>query len=327
MRAGREIGRVELAARLRQEKNVLMAVHENPDGDALGSMVALGLVFDMLGCSWRGFVPGSGELPREYRFLPALERIERGELPQVGEATLYVLDCASPGRFGPTVLANYTCVNIDHHPDNPGFGDLNLVDPAASATAQILYEVLCAGRIPVTPAIGTALYVGVVTDTGRFQYSNTTPGAHRMAARLQDRGVNIHDVYRRVYESAPLGKMMLTVRALSNLRLLAGGQLAVAVLRKEDFDETAVEESSTEGIIDDIRRIAGIKVAALFRERRTEEGSSYRVSLRSTDGSIDVSEVAHVWGGGGHVRAAGYTIAADADEAIAALEREIKARL
>lgn len=317
----------DIAQRIRSERSAVVAVHENPDGDALGSLVALGLVFELLGCRWVGFVPGTSKLPPEYRFLPRLGRVCRGEPPAVNEATLYVLDCASPQRFGLSTLAGCFCVNIDHHPDNPRYGDLNLVNPKASSTSQILYEIFRAGGIPITREIGTALYVGLVTDTGRFQYSNTTPEAHRMTAHLQDRGVDVHDVYRRVYENTPVSKMMLTIRAYENLRLLADGLLAVSVLRRKDFEETAAEESFTEGIIDGIRTVAGIKVAALFRERPTNNGQEWRVSLRSTDGAVDVSEIAHIWGGGGHVRAAGYIVRADEEKAVAALEREVIARL
>ncbi|NLE73293.1 MAG: bifunctional oligoribonuclease/PAP phosphatase NrnA [Actinobacteria bacterium] len=316
----------EVAARLKDERKVLIAVHENPDGDALGSLSALGQVFDDLGCSWKGYVPGRAPLPSEYLFLPGLDRVARGELPP-SPGTLYTLDCASVERFGPEGLQSRFCVNIDHHPDNPHFGDVNLVDPTASSTTQVLYDVFRAGGFPITKAIGTALYVGIVTDTGRFQYSNTTAAAHRMAADLQDMGVDVHDVYRRVYESTPVSKMMLKIRAFETMRFLLDGALAVAVLRVQDFEDTAAQESHTEGIIDGIRTVAGIRVAALFREKLVGGASEFRVSLRSTDGSVDVSEVAHIWGGGGHVRAAGYTIRADVEEAVAALKKEIETRL
>lgn len=317
----------EIAARLRMEKRAVLAVHENPDGDALGSMSALGQVMEGLGCVWTGYVPGSAPLPPEYMFLSGVRGAARGELPVIPGATLYTLDCATATRFGPQGLRDYFCVNIDHHPDNPHYGHLNLVDAKASSTTQVLYGIFRAGGLPINVDVATALYVGLVTDTGRFQYSNTTAEAHRMTADLQDLGVDVHDVYRRVYESTPVSKMMLTVRAFDALQLLLDGLLAVSVLTREDFEETAAEQSHTEGIIDGIRTVAGIKVAALLREQQTDHGREFRVSLRSTDGTVDVSEVAHIWGGGGHVRAAGYTIQAGPEEAVAALEKEIGARL
>ena len=323
---GSSANAAEVAARLRGERKVLVAVHENPDGDALGSLAALGQVLDDLGCAWSAYVPGQAPLPPEYLFLPGLDRVVRGELPPSSE-TLYTLDCASVERFGPRGVEGRFCVNIDHHPDNPRFGDVNLINPTASSTTQVLYDIFRAGGFTITQGIGTALYVGVVTDTGRFQYSNTTAAAHRMTADLQDLGVDVHDVYRRVYESTPVSKMMLTVRAFATMRFLLDGALAVAILRVQDFEETAAQESHTEGIIDGIRTVAGIRVAALFREKVVDGASEFRLSLRSPDGSVDVSDVAHIWDGGGHVRAAGYTIRADAEEAVAALEKEIEARL
>lgn len=324
---GRRVMPEEIAARMKGEGRVLLAVHENPDGDALGSIVATGLVMEQLGVPWTGFVPGHEPFPPELSFLPRLKDLVRGELPEPGDATLYTLDCASAARFGGEGVRARSWVNIDHHPDNPLYGDLNLVDANASSTTQILYSVVCAGHLPLNAEIGTCLYVGVVTDTGRFQFSNTTAQAHRMAADLQDVGVDVHEVYRQVYENVPIAKVRLNRRAFENLRLLLDGRLAVSVLSVKDFRETGAEPGYTEGVIDGIRTIAGVRVAALVREKLTPAGEpELRVSLRSTDGKINVSDIAHTWGGGGHVRAAGYTFHGQTEEAIAQLEREVAAR-
>jgi len=312
---------------MKGERRVLLAVHENPDGDALGSIVAAGLVMEQLGVAWTGFVPGREPFPPELTWLPRLGDLVRGELPEAGDATLYTLDCASAARFGGEGVGAQFWVNIDHHPDNPLYGDFNLVDAGASSTTQILHGVLRAADLPLNAEIGTCLYVGVVTDTGRFQFSNTTPQAHRMAADLQDLGVDVHEVYRHVYENVPIAKVRLNRRAFENLRLLLDGRLAVSVLSVKDFRETGAEPGYTEGVIDGIRTIAGVRVAALVRERLTPTGTpELRVSLRSTDGKIDVSDIAHTWGGGGHVRAAGYTFHGRTEEGIAQLEREVAAR-
>lgn len=317
----------EVGARMKAEERVLLAVHENPDGDALGSILATGLVMEQLGVAWTGFVPGHEPFPPELSWLPRLSDLVRGELPEPADATLYTLDCASAARFGGEAVRVPFWVNIDHHPDNPLYGDLNLVDAAASSTTQILYSVFRAANLPLNAEIGTCLYVGVVTDTGRFQFSNTTAQAHRMTADLQDLGVDVHEVYRQVYENVPIAKVRLNRRAFENLRLLLDGRLAVSVLSVEDFRQTGAEPSYTEGVIDGIRTIAGVRVAALIREKHTPVGTTeLRVSLRSTDGKINVSDIAHTWGGGGHVRAAGYTFHGQTDEAIAELEREVAAR-
>lgn len=326
--AGQRATPQEIGARMRGERRVLLAVHENPDGDALGSMAATGLVMEQLGVKWTGFVPGRDPFPPELSFLPRLKDLLRGDMPDCGDATLYTLDCASAARFGGEAVRSHHCVNIDHHPDNPLYGDLNLVDPSASSTSQILYEVFRAADIALNAHIGTCLYVGVVTDTGRFQFSNTTPGAHRMAADLQDAGVDVHEVYREVYENVPLAKLMLNRRAFENLRLLLDGRLAVSVLSVEDFRQTGAAPGYTEGVIDGIRTLAGVRVAALVREKLSPDGASeLRVSLRSTDGRVDVSDIAHLWDGGGHVRASGYTYRGQTEDAIARLEDEVRARL
>lgn len=326
---GRRATPQEIGERMRAERQVLLAVHESPDGDALGSLIGTGLVMEGLGVSWTGFVPGEDPFPPEYWFLPRLQSILRGELPQLPDATLYTLDCASASRFGGDALRSRFCVNIDHHPDNPLYGDLNLVDVAASSTTQLLYEVFRAAGLPLDAQIGTCLYLGVVTDTGRFQFSNTTAGAHRLAADVMDLGVDVHEVYRQVYENVPLAKVMLNRRAFEKLRLLLDGALAVSVLSVEDFRETGAEPGYTEGVIDGLRTVAGVRVAALIREKLGRGGAppELRVSLRSTDGKVDVSDIAHVWGGGGHIRASGYTFHGESEEAIRLLEREVRSRL
>ena len=242
--------------------------------------------------------------------------------------TVYFFDCASLLRSNSGGLpAGVTRVNIDHHQDNPGYGEVNLVDPGAPSTTAILHEVLRAGDIPIDAQVATALYVGLVTDTGRFQYSNTSPGAHRMAAELQEAGVDVVSVYRLVYESTPLPKLLLLKRALGNLDVRLGGSLVVSWLRNDDFEKAGADESHAEGLIDTLRRIHGVRVAVLLRERRRGEVVETKASLRSTDGALDVAALAHEKGGGGHVRAAGFTTAEDIPTVLAWIERRVEASL
>lgn len=325
-----EISLEQVAERLPGEQRLLIASHENPDGDALGCVAALSLMSRQLGIPYQAYLPGEGDLPPEYRFLPGLEGVLRGSFPQVeSSTTAYILDCASPGRLDPQGLrCAGACINIDHHQDNTLFGSHNLVVPSAASTTEILYMIFGLGGWPIDSETATALYVGLLTDTGRFQYGNTTPAAHRMAAELQERGVEVNAVYRQVYENVPLAKLLLTERALQRLQLRLDGRLAVSWLESSDFDEVDAKESYTEGIIDNLRTIEGVKVAALLRQRRVNGGSEYKGSLRSTDGSINVAEMAHQKGGGGHVLAAGFTADGEGlEEIIAWLERETAARL
>jgi bifunctional oligoribonuclease and PAP phosphatase NrnA len=325
----RVITAAQVAARLRGETRVLAVSHEAPDGDALGCLSAFALVCERLGVACTAYIPGSSGFPPEYGFLPRVETILRGDPPLVGpEATVYFFDCASLMRSNSHGFPEgVTRINIDHHQDNPGFGDLNLLDSSAPSASAILFEICKAGGIPVGPEAAMALYVGLVTDTGRFQYSNTTPGAHRMAAELQEEGADVATVYRLVYESTPLPKVLLLQRALAHLEVRLDGALMVSWLGNGDFAEAGADEGHSEGIIDTLRQVKGARVAALVRERTRDGRIETKVSLRSTDGAIDVAALANKQGGGGHVRAAGFTSDLDVTGVLAWIESEVAASL
>jgi phosphoesterase RecJ-like protein len=242
--------------------------------------------------------------------------------------TIYTLDCASLLRSnGHQMPEGALMVNIDHHQDNPGYADLNLLDPFAPSTTAMLYEVFKAGGFPLETGTATALYVGLVTDTGRFQYSNTNPHAHRLAAELQEAGVDVNAVYREVYERTPLPKLMLLQRALCHLEIRLGGALVLSWLGPEDYLYAGANEGHAEGIIDTLRRIQGARVAVLIKERSSTEPMDCKVSLRSTDGSVNVAEVAKKQGGGGHIRAAGFTCAGSVATLMDWMENEVRASL
>jgi phosphoesterase RecJ-like protein len=319
----------ELAARLPDEKMILAMSHENPDGDALGCVVALGLMARGLGVPSRLYIPGDAPFPQEYSFLPLLDEIERGGFPEVDtDTTAYIMDCATGERLDPKGLECVgACINIDHHQDNRGYGTLNLLDFDATSTTQILHDIFVAGGLSLSRDVATALYVGLVTDSGRFQYSNTTPAAHTTAAALLGAGVDVNLVNRYLFETTPLPKLLLQGRALGHLEIRLGGKLAVAWVDARDFEATGADESHTEGIIDTLRRIEGISVAAFARERRSAEGVFQKVSLRSTDGTVNVAEIAHTRGGGGHVRASGATVSGDVGSVMDWIEHEVGARL
>ncbi|MCL5734529.1 MAG: bifunctional oligoribonuclease/PAP phosphatase NrnA [Actinobacteria bacterium] len=325
--AGKMVTPEKVAARLRGEKRVLAITHEAPDGDALGCISAFLLMADRLGLDSRAYVPGFAAFPDEYLFLPRVDGVLRGAPPEVDqETTVYMLDCASLMRSNGHQLAEGAVrVNIDHHQDNPAYGEFNLLDSAAPSTTAILYAVFRAGGFPMDVDIATALYVGLVTDTGRFQYSNTTAEAHRMAAELQNEGVDVNAVYREVYESTPLAKLMLLERALCHLEIRLGGALVVSWLGPDDFAKTGAHEGQAEGIIDTLRRIQGVRVAALIKERSGPEHADCKVSLRSTDGSVNVALMAGKLGGGGHVRAAGFNCEASVGWLMDWVENEVRA--
>ena len=218
-------------------------------------------------------------------------------------------------------------LNIDHHHDNTRFGNVNLVDTRASCTAEILYRLVRPLGAEITPDIATALYVALVTDTGRFMYENTGPDSHRMAAELIEAGVDVHDIYRRLYERVPIEKLHLVARAVERIQRLDECRLAVTYISAEDYLETGANESLTEGIIDHVRALEGAEVAAMVRDKSDGGAYARKVSLRSATGTVDVSAIAQRHGGGGHPRAAGFSTDLSYDELLKVLCTEVKAEL
>jgi bifunctional oligoribonuclease and PAP phosphatase NrnA len=316
-------------ARLREDERFVLAAHEGPDGDALGSLIAMHGLLQALGKDAAMFIsPDDLPLPREYRFF-SLEGMIRLPPADIAQRTVIFLDCGNIDRNSASVLRDGAhLLNIDHHHDNTRFGTLNHVVPAASCTAEIVWDLMHGLGVRPTPAVAEALYIGLITDTGRFMYENTGPRAHLMAAELIEVGVDVPGVYRRLYEGVPLGKLTLLALALSQLQRFDSGELAIATLSAEDFDRADAEESYSEGIIDQLRALEATKVAVLVRELSSgERKGQHKISLRATDDDVDVSIIARAQGGGGHRRAAGFSTTLDADELIAFLREAIAAQL
>ena len=194
------------------------------------------------------------------------------------------------------------------------FGDVNLVVEDASSTAEVLADLFAELRVALTPEIAEALYTAVVTDTGRFQYSNTTPKALRLASELVEAGADVSKVFVEVYESTPFPKLKLLARALEHARELAGGRIVVSELRRADFEAAGADEPYSEGIIDHLRAVDGAELVALVRELPPGASSARKGSLRSHPHGVDVSAIARSFGGGGHRRAAGFSTDLEMDE-------------
>jgi phosphoesterase RecJ-like protein len=324
-----EITRELVLARIREDERFVLAAHENPDGDALGSLVGMQGLLSALGKDSVMFIsPDDLPLPREYRFF-ALDGLIREPPADIAERTVVFLDCGNIDRNSASVLRDGAhLLNIDHHHDNTRFGTLNHIVPEASCTAQIVWDLMHGLDVRPTPAIAEALYIGLITDTGRFMYENTGPQAHVMAAELIEAGVDVAGVYRRLYEGVPLGKLALLALALAQLQRYDDGELAIATLSAEDFDRSDAEESYSEGIIDQLRALESTKVAVLVRELSSgERKGQHKVSLRATDDDVDVTIIARAQGGGGHRRAAGFSTTLEASELIAFLREAIAAQL
>jgi phosphoesterase RecJ-like protein len=238
---------------------------------------------------------------------------------------LIAVDCANERRIGPgptPVEGAKLVVNVDHHHDNSAFGALNLIVADASSTAEIVRDVLRELDVPLSPDIAAALYVGLVTDTGRFQYTNTTPKSLRLAAELVEAGADVHGIFRHVYETVQFAKLKLLARALERAQLFEGGRLVVSYLLRDDFADVGAEEPYSEGIIDYLRAVEGSEMVALIREPPRNEGPARRISLRSSHDEVDVSAIARASGGGGHRQAAGFSSERSIDEIIDFIRRE-----
>src|SRR3954468_21357089 len=295
-----------VADAIRTGDRFLLTTHENPDGDALGSLLATHRILEALGKDTVMFLTAKEfPLPVEYRFLP-LEEVFHEPPADIDDRVVIFLDCGNIDRMPVDFLQNGDkVINIDHHHDNTRFGLINLVDVDASCTAEIVYDLTGLLDVQLTPEIANALYVGLVTDTGKFMYENTDARSHRMAAGLIEAGVEVNDVYRRLYEHAPLEKLKLLALALEKISLLDDGRLAITYISAQDYAATGSSEALTEGIIDHLRTIDATQVAAVVRDQ-ADGRAARKVSMRSTDGRVDVSAIARVTGGGGHRRAAGF---------------------
>jgi bifunctional oligoribonuclease and PAP phosphatase NrnA len=324
-----EVTRERVLERIREDSRFVLAAHERPDGDALGSLVGMQGLLSALGKDSVMFIAADDlPLPLEYRFF-ALDGLIQAPPADVAERTVVFLDCGNIDRNSASVLHDGKhLLNIDHHHDNTRFGTLDHVVPDASCTAEIVWDLMRSLEIGPTPVVAEALYVGLITDTGRFMYENTGPRAHEMAADLIGAGVDVQAVYRRLYEEMPEGKLALLALALNQIRRFDSGELTLAALSAEDFRKAAADESYSEGIIDHLRAVQGTKVAALVRELSSgERKGQYKVSLRATDDDVDVSMIARGQGGGGHRRAAGFSTTLELDELISFLRQALAAQL
>ena len=317
----------QAAEAVRGGQRFLVTTHENPDGDALGSMLAMKLALDQLGKDSAMLLVGDAPLPGEYSFM-ALDGLVRKLPDDASERILLTLDCANESRIGPdpeVLQLSPLVVDIDHHHDNSRFGDVNVIDANASSTGELLRDLFRELDVELTPEIAEALYIALVTDTGRFQYTNTTPKSLRLAAELVEAGADLHRIFQGVYESVQFAKLKLLARALERAQVYEGGRLVVSYLLRDDFQEVGAAEPYSEGIIDYLRAVEGADMAVLIREPPRSGGPLHRVSLRASHDELDVSAIARKSDGGGHRQAAGFSSEASIEEITDFVRREFAA--
>lgn len=319
----------EIAAALKKGKNFFVAGHTNPDGDSLGSTLAVSSVLKRLGkkvYSYANNAPGP-----DLQFLPMLSNVHVGKLPRNSNIdTVILLECSDRTRGGnlESVLTKAkTIINLDHHLTSETYGHYNYIEPKASSTAEIIWQLFEVMKIKINPKEATCLYTGLVTDTGRFLHSNTTAEALRVASCFVEAGADIKTINNVIYFTRSYSETKLLGRALEKMQLLCNKQLAVIVLTSEDFKSFHAEPSHTQGIVSRPLMIPGVEVSLLIKE----EDDKVSVNLRSK-GLVDVSSLAARFNGGGHARAAGFkrsdcSLADVTTELISESEKAIKKSL
>jgi phosphoesterase RecJ-like protein len=293
----------EIGGVLRAHQRFAVLSHVRPDGDALGSQLALALVLERLGKHVT--VWNEDGLLDKYNFLPGGARLTRPPRePQDFDVAL-ALDTATQNRLGTageSVRSAKTWINIDHHPSNPGYGDLVYIDPASPATGQILFELIRSEQLPMDAAIAENLFVAISTDTGSFQYPNTTARTFEIGAELLRCGVDVGRVSQLLYENYPRRRTELLRELLGTMRFEARGKIASFSLSLKVAADLGVKPEDNEGLIDHLRAIHGVVVAIFFEEL---SDGKVRVSMRSKSDEVDVSAICQKFGGGGHKLAAG----------------------
>jgi bifunctional oligoribonuclease and PAP phosphatase NrnA len=327
---GKRATRSQVLDEIRGADKFLLVTHENPDGDALGSLVGMHEVLVELGKDSIMFMDADEfPLPYEYRFF-SLDGLQSVAPADIDERTIVFLDCGNIDRNPADALKfdGAHILNVDHHHDNTHFGTVNHVVPEASCTAEIVWDLMRGLGVRATASIAEALYVGLVTDTGKFMYENTGTRAHVMAAELIEAGVEVHEIYRRIYEGIPYGKLALLARGLGRVERYDDGHLTLTRLTADDYRDSGAEENYSEGVVDHLRSVEGTAVAALVRDRlgSGQEGQR-KVSLRASDDRVDVSVIAREQGGGGHRQAAGFSTMLSWDELVAFLRGEVARQL
>ena len=299
--------------RLTKSDHVLIASHANPDGDAIGSVIALGLALRRLNREVTLY--NESPIPAVYRFLASVDCVQH-HIDDIGiyDAAI-ILDCGDFSRIGNVssqVSRIPVIINIDHHITNTQFGDLQIIDTEACATAEIIYYLIKQMEISIDRSIATALYTGILTDTGSFRFSNTNKSAFTICMEMVEAGVDPFEIAQHVYGTYSLGRIKLLNLALDTIEISKNGKLSLMAVTREMMNESGTQPEDVDGLINYARGIEDIKVAALMHELENGAGKpnqpkQFHVSLRS-GGDVDVAEIASAFGGGGHVSAAGFSI-------------------
>jgi bifunctional oligoribonuclease and PAP phosphatase NrnA len=317
----------EVIERLRNTRRAMIVCHENPEADALGSVLALCLIVES--CGGTATAVCGDPMPEMYRFLPGMDRFRTEPDPSIDYDLLVVSDCGEIERTGPVYAQNrdlfsrVPVLDIDHHLSNPKFGEVDWVDPKSSATCEMVTLLAWRMGVPLDSFDGmlaSALAAGVIMDTANFQHPNTTPRTLVVSAALREAGAPMSDINRMLYRTKPNTQLQLFGRVLARIGTDMDGRLVWSTLELADLAETGAKPAESEGLVDLLAQSATAEVAILFKEAAGET----RASVRTRDGGVDATVLTGIFSGGGHARAAGCTVYLPIDEARrAVLERAV----
>ena len=318
----------EIGEIIRKHDSFIIMSHVRPDGDAIGSQLALGYALMAAGKDVR--LINEDGLPETLAFLPGSGTIETPPDEPLNVEVAIALDTATKPRLGDRALHAASkaqlWLNIDHHISNPRYGDVNLIDSTSPATGQIIYELIIALGLPLPDESRDAIYTAVSTDTGSFQYPSTTAKTYEMGADLIRRGLDVGRINSDIYDSHPYRRVELMRALLNTLELSGSGMVASWELRDQTRIDLGLRPEDSEGLIDIIRAIRGVRIAVFFEEL---PDGKIRISMRSKEARLNVCDIATEFGGGGHALAAGIRMAGPIEAArakvCAAIERAIEA--
>lgn len=291
----------EIPELLKTQDRFVVVTHINPDGDAVGSLLGMYLALAEMGK--KAWPLADRPFPSTYDFLPGFSDLITDPKKADSPDWILALDIAEEYRVGGDISGfrrKAKLVNIDHHPTNPAFGALNLVDPQATSTAELVHRVLKQAGYKISADVGKCLYTGLITDTGGFRFAGVNSNTLQMAAEMLSPGLDSYEITRHLFEEYPLARMHLERIMLERAQILLDARLILSTLRQSDFDRVGADLSDAENLVNRLREFRGVCAAVLI----TEMDDVTRVSFRSK-GNLDVSKIAQSLGGGGHHSAAG----------------------
>lgn len=305
----------EILSLLKEGATFCLSGHQNPDGDVIGSQLAMASLIRRLGKNKRVTIANSGSVPKSVSFLPGVSSIQNVSSVEGKYDVLIVFECSGSDRMGGIIDFGTQVgkvINIDHHLHNPNFGHVNFVEPTTSSTAELIFKIIDRSGLPVQPEEAICIFTGLVTDTGWFRYGNTNPQSHQIASRLLEVGVQVDELSEKIYLSRAPSAMRLLAWVLSHMTLHYDNRVAVLKIPEAVFKELGATSDDIEEVVNYGLQIESVRASIFLKERTNPP--VIKVSLRSK-GQTDINQIARLFGGGGHRNASGCSLPQGLEEA------------